>query len=442
MKKSNKLSPPSHKPFPLKRYFIVYAGIGGLIFYAMLLSFFIHAERQALHQQYIAHLVEKAGYFYRDIDREILQKNNITFQKMPFDSNAFQKIFRNKIEKLLKSDFSFVKTKLFNRDGIVLYDHKTASNEGKPYNAIQGEGFQSALKGISFSKLEEEDQSRFMEVYIPVYDLKNHTIVGIMETYEDVSRFEEKVLTALQQALVLPTLIFIAFNLLFFVIITKADRIISQNTNLLLRVRRKMEKYISPSATQAIYNAITQETELFQGEMQTIVSFFSDVRGFTSYSEHESPEVVVKNLNHLFELQAEHIHAHHGVIDKFIGDEIMAIFPEDNLEGAVLASLEIVKGIHNNTDVAFEVGIGVHTGEALVGSIGTTERHDYTAIGNTINTAARFCSIALAGQVIISDTIFHQLSHEVQQQFMANEKLALKGKTEQMMTYISHPLSK
>ncbi|HID37619.1 MAG TPA: hypothetical protein EYP39_09660, partial [Ghiorsea sp.] len=68
------------KPFPLKRYYILYAGIGGIVFYAMLFSFFIHAERQALHQQYIYHLVEKANSFYREINRDILEENHASFE--------------------------------------------------------------------------------------------------------------------------------------------------------------------------------------------------------------------------------------------------------------------------------------------------------------------------------------------------------------------------
>jgi len=423
------------KPFPLKRYYMLYAGVGGIVFYAMLFSFFINAERDALYNQYIQNLLEKADVFYRDIDRDLLQKHHVTLDSIAEEGGALKQDFRHKVEKLIKTDFSFAKVKLFSHSGIVLYDYKDASKEGSLYNAVQGEGFQTALQGGTFSKLEDDGDKRFMELYLPTHVKGATEVGGVLEIYEDVSRFEAHVDTALEQALFIPTLIFIAFNILLFVIVLKADKVISANTSLLINVRQQMEKYLSKSATQAIYSAVTEEKELFRGEMQTIVTFFSDIRGFTSYSENKEPEVVVREINQLFELQAEIIHAHHGVIDKFVGDEIMALFPADRVEEAVKASLDINQAIAEHKEIHFEVGIGVHTGEALVGSIGTHERRDYTAIGNTVNTGARFCGAAKGGQVIISDVVFAQLDEATQQLFGLSEPLQLKGKQESIVTY-------
>ncbi|MDQ6989727.1 MAG: adenylate/guanylate cyclase domain-containing protein [Mariprofundaceae bacterium] len=423
------------KPFPLKRYYILYAGIGGIVFYAMLFSFFIHAERQALHDQYIAHLVEKANAFYRDIDRDVLQENNASLHNISQENQLLKSEFRHKVESLIQTDFSFAKVKVFNPEGVVLYNHKDPSNEGSLYDAIEGEGFQTALANGTFSKLEDDGEKRFMEVYLPAHAVGSAEVVAVLEVYEDVTRFEAMVFAALKQALVLPTLIFMAFNILLFVIIIKADRIISSNTLLLINVRQQMEKYISKSATQAIYSAVQEDKELFRGEMQTIVTFFSDIRGFTSYSENHEPEVVVREINQLFELQAEIIHQHHGIIDKFVGDEIMALFPANNVSQAVKASLDILKAMQNHPDIHFDVGIGVHMGEALVGSIGTHDRRDYTAIGNTVNTGARFCGAAKGGEVIISDVVYAQLDVKMQQQFSLSQPLKLKGKSENIITY-------
>ena len=424
------------KPFPLKRYYILYAGIGGVIFYAMLFSFFVHAERQALHQQYIYHLVEKVSSFYREINRDVLKENHANFESINPENEGFKQMFRNKVESLVKKDFGFAKVKMFNRKGTILYDYKDEANEGLKYNGVQGEGFQAALANKTFSKDEEADGRRFIEVYLPIRAVNAHEVVGVLEVYEDVSRFERIVLDALQEALVIPTLIFLAFNMMLLILVFKADAVITSNTMFLISVRQQMEKYISHSATQAIYSSVTEDKELFKGEMQDVVIFFSDIRGFTSYAENEEPAVVVKNLNKLFELQADIIHKYHGVIDKFVGDEIMAMFPKNTSQGAVQAGLEIQQAIKDSQDVNFDVGVGVHYGEALLGSIGTQDRRDYTVIGNIVNTGARFCGAAKGGEVIISDVVYQQLDSETQQQFVLNQPLKLKGKEETIVTYV------
>jgi len=425
----------SNKPFPLKRYYVLYAGIGGIIFYAMLFSFFIHAERQALHQQYIENLVEKGSAFYRDVYRDVLEENHASFETI--QSEELRGKLRDKMEELISTDFGFAKVKVFNRQGMILYDHENSTNEGELYDDIQGEGFQLSLHGETFSKQEDEpDGRRFIEVYIPAFDLDTKQVVGVMEIYEDVTRFEIMVYEALQEALVIPTLIFLLFNIMLFWIVFKADKVITMNTCLLIKVREQMEKYLSKSTTDAIYSSVTEEKELFKGEMQDIVIFFSDVRGFTSYSENEKPEVVVENLNKLFELQAEIIHKHDGIIDKFVGDEIMAMFPKNASQGAVQAGIEIQQAIKDSQDVSFDVGVGVHYGEALLGSIGTHDRRDYTVIGNIVNTGARFCGAAKGGTVIISDVVYQQLDDELQQRFTLSKPLKLKGKEETITTYV------
>jgi class 3 adenylate cyclase len=429
------------KPFPLKRYYILYAGIGGIAFYVMLFSFFVHAERQALYHQYVANLLEKASTFYRDVNRDVLIKNNASFATISFQNESLKQAFRAKVEALVSTDFSFAKVKVFNKTGMVLYDHEEKDNEGSMYDAIQSEGFQTALSNRTFSKLEDKDGKRFMEVYLPTHAANSENVVGVLEIYEDVTRFEKMVFVALKQALVIPTLIFMAFNMLLLVIVFKADKVITTNTNLLINVRKQMEKYLSKSATKAIYHAVTEEKELFRGEMETIVVFFSDIRGFTRYSENHSPETVVKEINRLFELQAEIIHQYHGVIDKFVGDEIMALFPHDNIQEAVKASLDILQAIDADERIHFSLGIGIHTGEALVGSIGTQERRDYTAMGNTVNTGARFCGAAGAGQVIISEAVYQQLDADMQAGFTLSEPLQLKGKTESIVTYASQSIA-
>ncbi len=151
------------------------------------------------------------------------------------------------------------------------------------------------------------------------------------------------------------------------------------------------------------------------GVNQTITILFADIRGFTTISEHAPPEKVVSLLNRYFSAMTDIIFAHGGTLDKYLGDGLMALFgaptttPEDasNALNTAVAMQRRILGI--NMELRQEglaeigVGIGLHTGEATVGYIGSERRSEYTAIGDSVNTAARLESNAKGGQILLSD---------------------------------------
>lgn len=151
------------------------------------------------------------------------------------------------------------------------------------------------------------------------------------------------------------------------------------------------------------------------GVNQTITILFADIRGFTSISEHAPPEKVVGLLNRYFSAMTDIIFAHGGTLDKYLGDGLMALFgaptttPEDasNALNTAVAMQRRILGI--NMELQQEglpeigVGIGLHTGEVTVGYIGSERRSEYTAIGDSVNTASRLESNALGGQILLSD---------------------------------------
>jgi adenylate cyclase len=136
------------------------------------------------------------------------------------------------------------------------------------------------------------------------------------------------------------------------------------------------------------------------GESRQITILFSDIRGFTTLSEKRTPQQVVELLNRYFTLQVEVVFRHGGSLDKFIGDCIMAFWgaPLDDPEHArhaVEAALEMAQVLQRfkhelgEADADFDVGIGIHTGPAVVGLIGSEQRREYTAIGDTVNLGSR-----------------------------------------------------
>jgi class 3 adenylate cyclase len=418
-------------PFPLKRYYLVYGGSGSVIFYVILFMLIISAERQALYDEYIHGVTQKAKSMYLDIERDFLKPNDISIEQADLVGPDLRKGLREEIEEIVKMDFSVVKLKLFRVDGMTIYDHTNPENEGLLYPKRGDSGFISATQGKIKSNIEvESDGRRLMEAYLPIKRNGTGVVIAVLETYEDVSRFEDQVKKVLKDALLLPTIVFIIFNIVLYLIVAKADKIITENTNLLVTIRKNMEKYLSQSAITAIYHAVSEKKEIFQGKRQSIVILFSDIRGFTSYSESTEPENVVQNLNRIFQIQAEIIHKYGGVIDKFVGDELMVMFEEGKEIEAVKASIEILEAIYSNPEVKLKIGIGIHSGEAVVGSIGTEHRRDYTAIGDTVNIGARLCGACPADSVYVSADVFKSLPLEIQSNLSAHKTLELKGKAE------------
>ena len=151
------------------------------------------------------------------------------------------------------------------------------------------------------------------------------------------------------------------------------------------------------------------------GVSQTITILFADIRGFTRISEHAAPEKIVNLLNRYFSAMTDIIFAHGGTLDKYLGDGLMALFgaptatPDDasNALNAAVAMQRRMLGINRELrDEGFQeigVGMGLHTGEVIVGYVGSERRSEYTAIGDTVNTSSRLESNARGGEILISD---------------------------------------
>ena len=189
------------------------------------------------------------------------------------------------------------------------------------------------------------------------------------------------------------------------------------------------------------------ETSLMQNETVEATVMFIDICSFTSISENEPPDTVVKLLNSYFDVMVKEIIAQGGFIDKFIGDAIMAVFRGDyHLDRAVDASLTVRKKIDelpNETgnvsagSVVFKpkVSIGINSGEMISGNIGSANlrRLDYTVIGDTVNTAQRLQAAAKEGQIIISESSYEKIKESFSCQKVGEVKL--KNKSQPIVIY-------
>jgi PAS domain S-box-containing protein len=160
-----------------------------------------------------------------------------------------------------------------------------------------------------------------------------------------------------------------------------------------------------------------------EGERRTCTIFFVDIRGFTKLAEILAPEALHELLNAYFRVTIDAIIAHGGFIDKFVGDKVMAIFMGVSAAEAATAALQA--GLQVKEDIQLlsrervaeglppiEIGIGINTGEVLLGNIGSEERMDFTAIGDTVNVADRLQSLAQKGEILIGEKTARLATHQ------------------------------
>lgn len=173
-------------------------------------------------------------------------------------------------------------------------------------------------------------------------------------------------------------------------------------------IRKKIElsKFVS-KATMGSVDAAQSQIQR-RGRRTRATVLFSDIRGFTAYSETVQPEDVVDMLNNYLDAQAEVVERHGGDIDKFVGDELMAHFHGEGMEArAIAAAIDMVAAVARLNASAppgaprLEVGIGINTGEVVFGAMGARNRMDFTVIGDAVNLGARLCSAATPGQVVV-----------------------------------------
>ncbi len=214
------------------------------------------------------------------------------------------------------------------------------------------------------------------------------------------------------------------------------------------QLRQNLERFLSPNVAQALARYVSQYGKLWEAQEQIVTVLFADVKGFTALSERMSPREVQDLLNEYLHEMTDVIFKYNGTVDKYIGDGIMAVFgaprlpdePESDQHAlhAVSAALEMQvaqKRLVDKLDAekSFSIRIGVNTGLAYTGFFGTKHRLEYTAIGDTVNTAARLESAAEPGSVFVGENTHQRIGNA----FVCQEigELQLKGKEQRVRAY-------
>jgi len=227
------------------------------------------------------------------------------------------------------------------------------------------------------------------------------------------------------------------------------SRLVEQVKNDAL-AREQLGRLLSPEVVDDI---VSGKLEIRRGgSLREATVLFADIRGFTAMSERYPAQEIVAMLNEYFEIMVEVIFRHGGTLDKFVGDEIMAVWGapiavEDHCARAVAAALDMQAAMveYNQTRVqegmtAIHTGIGINTGELVAGFMGSSKAMDFTVIGDTVNTASRFCSIAGPGEVIVGPDVARTLGRRLTAEAM--QPARLKGKAEPVPVFRARALTR
>jgi adenylate cyclase len=214
-----------------------------------------------------------------------------------------------------------------------------------------------------------------------------------------------------------------------------------------LKERDHLRETFGRYMTRQVADHLMKGHQNLGGELVPVTVLFSDIRSFTSISENMDPRALLDFLNEYLSGMVESVMNHHGVVDKFIGDAIMAVFgapvpePDDPLH-AVRAAMEmrsrlrkINEGFKSRGLPEIHTGIGLHSGQVVAGNLGHAERMEYTVIGDTVNLASRLEGMTkeLQCDIVLSEDLYRQVERHVHAEPL--RKIKVKGRDQEIMVY-------
>ena len=213
-------------------------------------------------------------------------------------------------------------------------------------------------------------------------------------------------------------------------------------------LRETLSRYLSPQVMQQVLS--DADLRSLRSARREVTVLFADIRNFTAFAERHQPEEVVDVLNEYFDLLVHVLFEHQGTLDKFLGDGLLALFgtpleQADHARRAVQAALDIQRGATALNTVrrrrgqpTLHLGIGINSGEAIVGNIGTEKRMEYTVVGDMVNVAQRLQTHAGGGEILIGANLFPHVQHLVS--VYNTVEMQVKGRQQPVQAHRIGPL--
>ncbi len=212
--------------------------------------------------------------------------------------------------------------------------------------------------------------------------------------------------------------------------------------------KEKVKGLFGRYVASTVVDKLMKEAEIkLGGVKEEVTILFTDVRDFTKLSEKLPPEKIVSLLNKHFDVLTEVVLKYEGTLDKYIGDSAMVVFnvpikQEDHAFRAVMSAIEMQKEIKKLNKILkrekeneINIGIGIATGEAVVGNIGSYKFMDYTAIGDTVNTASRLNGAAGPGEIVMNEKTYKMVKNRIKDYDIDPDIIKVKGKEKALKVF-------
>jgi class 3 adenylate cyclase len=319
------------------------------------------------------------------------------------------------------ADRQLTKLKLYDEQGVIRY----STNRQEVGRVERGAALNDALSSHSNLALPVDGPGGHLyELYVYVPQ-NGKTPALVVELYESADWLNGALKTVILPATMAPLIILIAAILFLTHIVFRSQIELDKQAREAGELEARIGKLIS---TQAGHAARQQGGEGMKGKTVDVTLYYADIRDFTSFAEENPPETVVALLNEFITMQVEAIHEAGGDVDKIIGDAVLAVFyGPDRAARAIAGACEALRRCKAR-DLPRGLGIGVHDGFVVAGVIGAPSRQDYTVIGDAVNVAARLCSLAAEGELVVDTRTLARAGHP--EGFSDTTEVVVKGRSE------------
>jgi len=363
------------------------------------------------------------------------------------------------MERDLEKVYQIVLDKAFDifradRGVILVLDEKT--NELNP-SRVKARDVQSQEEGIKLSStvikevLDKRSAVLSSDASVDSRFSGAHSVIlqGIRSTMSVPLMFEDRLLGVIHLDNLMSSGAFTEKDLQLLTGFASQAAVAIENSNLTVKIREEavvrseLGKLLSPNLVEQVVAGNLQVKK--GGEQRRCTVLFSDIRGFTAWSENTPAPEIVACLNDYFEIMVDLVFKYEGTLDKFVGDELMAVWgapvarPDDPIRACRSAvEMMIALAEFNQTraaegDPPLRIGIGVNTGDMVSGYIGSSATLDYTVIGDAVNLGARLCGAAAAGEILIADGTMNCVTQQVVAD--PREPIMVKGKAAPIPIY-------
>jgi class 3 adenylate cyclase len=414
------------QPYPLLRSFVrfILPGLGLLLVISAVLT--MYGARQLAEGVYLEQATRRAQVIDRAMTEAVPDawhrlKSGEAPRPLYAESDG-QKLLAELTREVRELDLATLK--IYAKGGVIQFDTDNdrigTVDRSMAYVAAAERGESSVVYRVA------PGGSVLYELYVLV-DVPGAAPV-VFELYEPVDHLNALLWRAGTAAAGVPSLILLGLMLAMTRIVVLAQRNITGRAALVAELRTRLERLVSGAASQAVHGAVGTGGEIPSVRARCTL-LYADVRDFTSFSETNEPEQVIGFLNRLVTIIVEEIDRAGGDVDKLIGDAVLARFQGDGAEACAISAA--CKALRRVEQAAFPrgIGVGIFTGEVISGTVGSADRMDFTVIGDSVNIAARLCSIAARGELVAdTDTVRAAKGSG----FGAEELIAVKGRRERL----------